>query len=161
MATTSTAFASAGSLSPLAVPACEDLAARTPQDWLSVIAPQVVRHVHEAPVFHLIFDRKSSGGQMVTTRKQVLESDVDNPDSWPVMRQTVLDSDPDAVVLVHKLTEDDLSKRYGESLEGELPAESRSAGRDSSGANIWGLVVLGKKSRRHACYILQTTRVFF
>lgn len=161
LATTSTAFPSTSpGFSSFTEPPRSQPISRTPQDWLNVIAHEVVRHVHEAPVFHLVFDRKPHGGQMVTTRKQVSESDVTNPDNWPLMRQTVLDSDPDAVVLVHKLSEDDLSKRYGDSLEGELPAESRgTSARDSSGSSILGLVVLGKSSRRHACYILQTTRV--
>lgn len=132
---------------------------------LSSDALQIVRHVHEAPVFHLIFDGEERGQEFVTERKQVDSSDVDNPDSWPHMRQTVLASDPDAVVLVHRLSEEDLSKRYGDSVEGELPAESRVGHpRDgfspSSNNNTWGLVVLGRTSRRHACYILQTTRVF-
>lgn len=120
--------------------------------------------MHEAPVFHLIFD-KERGQEILTERKQVDSADVDNPDSWPHLRQTVLASEPDAVVLVHRLSEEDLSKRYGDSVEGELPADSPAwHGRDlfspSNSQNTWGLVVLGRSSRRHACYILQTTRVF-
>ncbi|CAI7865616.1 unnamed protein product [Closterium sp. NIES-54] len=114
----------------------------------------IIRHLDDAPFFHLVFD--GVRGFRSPVRQRLPQGIVDHADSWSSVRQAVQNDDPDGLILVHRLDESDLSKRYGHEMSGEL--EELAPPSNPCQTNVWGLVVLGRASHRHACYILKTTR---
>ncbi|CAI7746667.1 unnamed protein product [Closterium sp. NIES-53] len=124
------------------------------ESWLQHSAADIIRHLDDAPFFHLVFD--GVRGFRSPVRQRLPQGIVDHADSWSSVRQAVQNDDPDGLILVHRLDESDLSKRYGHEMSGEL--EELAPPSNPCQTNVWGLVVLGRASHRHACYILKTTR---
>lgn len=123
--------------------------------WLQNSVAEIIRNLDDAPVFHLVFDNPMKR-QQGALRRRLPAGALDHPDSWSSVRKAVEIDNPDGLILVHELAESDLSRRYGEEFTGET--EEVSTASNPCQTRVWGLVVLGRSSHRHACYILKTTR---
>ncbi|GJP47503.1 hypothetical protein CLOM_g6690 [Closterium sp. NIES-68] len=144
------------------------------ESWLQRSAAEIIGHLDEAPFFHLIFDGPARQGSASDARQlsqraptatssaayqRLPEGVVEHPDSWSSVRKTVAGDNPDGLILVHRLDPTDLTRRYGDEMAGVVEQPLAAPGPGSvCQTGVWGLVVLGRSSHRHACFILKTTR---
>ncbi|GJP47602.1 hypothetical protein CLOM_g6782 [Closterium sp. NIES-68] len=110
------------------------------ESWLQRSAADIIRHLDEAPFFPPGVRRRSWLRSPV--RQRLPQGVVDHADSWSTVKQAVQMDDPDGLILVHRLDESDLAKRYGQEMSGEL--EESASPSSPCQTNVWGLVVLGK-----------------
>eukprot|EP00897_Mesotaenium_endlicherianum_P008214 jgi/Mesen1/7420/ME000388S06639 len=141
----------------LDISSAADSPSRRPLEaWFKDAIYEVVRNLQEAPFLHLVFD--SASGSKKNERHQVSEELFTKPETWTLVKKSVLQSAPDGIILVHKLDGEEVAECIRSDSEDyeDFDARSETAG---SSTDVWGVVVQAKSSRRHACYILKTTRV--
>eukprot|EP00245_Coleochaete_scutata_P015706 TRINITY_DN711_c0_g1_i2.p1 TRINITY_DN711_c0_g1~~TRINITY_DN711_c0_g1_i2.p1 ORF type:complete len:314 (+),score=46.36 TRINITY_DN711_c0_g1_i2:206-1147(+) len=130
--------------------------------WLQDAVVEIVQNLEDAPFLHYVFDSESGRGE-IAQRKKVPEELFEHPESWADVREEVCGLSPDGVILVHRLEWEALGNCYGTEYSGFSHGDSHvgSPGGSFSGqrTDVWGLVVQGRHNKRHACYILRTTRI--
>lgn len=127
------------------------------EKWMERYLTEIVRHLPEAPFLQFVPKYSSISGE----RQRFSEELFEKPESWTSVKECLLESAPDGIILVHRLDEEDLSecRMYGESFNEDLSTPVTSLQAGGSSTDVWGVLVHGCKTRCNACYILKTTRV--
>lgn len=131
------------------------------EHWIEGSIYEIVKHINEAPFLQLLFDSKDDSTIITAQRQRVPVGNSTNADEkWKEMKSSVNRASPDGVILVHHLqgnsieVEDELGMQTTQRDAKDNGIDNRSDGKD-----LWGILVLGKKIAKSACYILETTSV--
>ncbi|CAM6129421.1 unnamed protein product [Calypogeia fissa] len=128
----------------------------TLEKWLERYLTEIVKHLPEAPFLQFVPKYNSINGE----RQRVSEDLFKKPESWTSVKECLLESAPDGIILVHRLDQEALSEcNEVNTSDEELSRPSTSLQAGGSSTDVWGVLVQGCRTRCNACYILKTTQV--
>ncbi|CAM6092791.1 unnamed protein product [Calypogeia fissa] len=129
----------------------------TLEKWLERYLTEIVRHLPEAPFLQLVPKSDNICGE----RQKVSEELFEKPEGWKSVKECLLGSAPDGVILVHRLDQEALSECCMNDVQAneELPRPSTFLQVGDSSTDVWGVLVHASTMKDSACYILKTTQV--